>query len=279
MKYAQFFIILLFSIICIPSHALDVGGGQESEELIQQLRLGGRSVTGGSKGVWSVQNALEYFKGEEFSSWEWEVDILYGIGRVLNLEIFIPFFLKNQFLEFTSRGPGDLILNLQWTFFSRGPNSALVAFGPKFPTGKLLKLPPTGTGTYDVNLEFSFVHSNKWYFSTVLEMLLTTRHSSGLKPANEYDYEFILGRNISIFHGQLTLSAELFGAYVETDKLNGSIIPETGGNVLYFGPLVSFSYGSLLFDLAFQWAATQRLFGTIQPKNEYTTLVAFTVTF
>lgn len=267
-----FIISSLFNIY-ITNAMRQVG---EAAEFTQQ-RLGGRNAP--KSKPWTIEPSLEYFKAHEAELMTFELDVLYSFNERFAIEVFTPFILKNKFGPFVSRGIGDMIIDFQWVPWKNDIHTFLIIPGIKFPTGNPHKEPLTGTGTYDFSFEFASYHaSDRWHVSFVYEMLLTSKRK-GYKFGNEYNYEFIFGRQINYNDDtRLVISAELFGIYLQKDRFFSETVPDTGGHTLYLGPLFSFQYKDILIDLSHMGVISEHLFG-VQPKNEYTTLLACTFFF
>lgn len=271
--------IFFFSITFLLFYQTDLyaleGPALEVGEFAQQ-RLGGRNIA--QANAWVLQHAIEYFKISQVKNLLYEIDVVYGFAQNFGLEMFIPINLKNADGPFVSRGMGDIIFDVQWTFYEKGPDFGLIATGVKVPSGSTNTIPINGTGTWDLSIELSTTHfSQNWYASFVIDAIISSK-KNGLRFGSSYDYEFILGRVFKLWGGTLTISLDMLGLYLEPDKLFGRRLENTGGNIIFFGPLFSFSYGRMLFDVSYQPVVNQRLFG-VQPKYEYTTLASFTVSF
>ncbi|MEX0939931.1 MAG: hypothetical protein WDZ41_01065 [Candidatus Babeliales bacterium] len=242
-------------------------------------RLGGRITT--QKGAWILQNTLEYIKAGEEKELIWAAEFAYGLTKDIGVELFIPIFLKNAAAEGISRGLGDIIATVEWKPFVNGPHSLLVMGGMKFPTGDRLAIPLLGTGTFDIVFNISAAHySNNWYAALNIDTLLTTKRK-GFKPGSVYEYELVFGRAINFMNkgsSKLFINLDLTGIYEKQDKINGIIDENTGGNVIFFGPLISWTRKNLLFEVLFQGPIAQNLFGN-QSKFNYTTFFSFTLIF
>lgn len=228
---------------------------------------------------WNIQSSLQYFKGDETASMLYQTDITYSFQSNLALELFVPIYLKNKFESFVSRGVGDSLVNVQWVPWKNDIQTFVIIGGVKFPTGDTHKVPVTGTGNYAFNLTFASYHaSDAWDISFLLNTLANLPRK-GYLVGNAYNYQFSLAKQI-IFNDKIriTLGGQLFGIYLQPDRFLGDTISNTGGHVLYLGPVVTFQYKDLQLQILHQGVVSQYLFGT-QHKNQYTTLFACTYNF
>lgn len=76
--------------------------------------------------------------------------IVYGLSDNLSLSLTIPFAVNYRQASDHSSGLGDILLQLEYAYYSRETRSysetATVVFDTTFPTGSDTKNPPTGIG-------------------------------------------------------------------------------------------------------------------------------------
>lgn len=229
------FFLILYFLIFLDTQPM--GLGQVAE--ISAGRLGARVIT--QKNVWTIQNTFEYFKEQAIRNLQLATQISYGLTESLGLKVLLPIYLINTSEEGKSKGISDIITMLSWNFFQDEIHTGIIGAGIKWPTGNPLKIPTTGTGTYDVTLEFSTVHaSDSWYASLDIDMILTTKRK-GRKFGSQYLYELTFGHGLPFSDNedlQIFLNLDLDGVLVEQDRFNGVIDPDTGGNVIFFGTII-----------------------------------------
>lgn len=68
------------------------------------------------------------------------------------------------------------------------------------------------------------------------------------------------------------------GFYFEPDKNRGVVDPDSGGNVIFCGPYLSFLRKNILIEATFQIPFTQTLNGN-QSKFDFYSLVSFEIQF
>lgn len=233
------------------------------------------------KGVWHFVNSFDFTKAKENKELLWEIGLTYGLTDSLGIEFFVPILLKNTINGNSSRGISDCVSNIQWTFFDQKENIASIQGGIKFPTGNTSKNPRTGTGTYDATIEFLAIHSSeKWFASLDIDTRITTQRK-GKKPGNIFAYEILFGKIFHLNHNPnstIYFNLDLFGIYHQPDKNNTIIDEDSGGTVIFFGPLVSYSYKNFLVEFSFQVPIAQNLFGN-QPCIDFATFFSCTLRF
>lgn len=247
-----------------------------SDAEIESQRLGARILT--EKGLFTIENLIEYTKAKEDEEILWETELSYGLTESFGLILLVPFFIRNKIVPNHSSGLGDILLTGEWSFFRDHTHHGLLTTGLKFPTGSVHKTPITGTGTIDLFLEFSAIHSSeKWYASIDTENFIRIPRKDR-KPGNSYDWEIIFGRLVKFNDHALYINMDLFILFNTKDTIGGTRDLDSGGTVIFLGPLISWEHKKVLCEFLFQWPIGQNLFGN-QPKFDFTTYFSCKITF
>ncbi len=224
-----------------------------------------------------------YFRGKNKKFFLNEIIGIYGISDEASLFIEIPAPVVNKENNLFSSGFGDIIIQGEYAYFDKrnqvSVTQATVVGSIYLPSGVLEAsnqgpdLPPhapfTGLGSTAFFLGGTSQHTNiNWYMFTSLGGLITTTHKQ-TKLGNNVLYQAGLGRNITHLKDQiLMLLFEFDGIYAQRDKLLGIKDPNSGGNTLYFGPVLYYANKRLIFQAGLQVPVYQKLFG-IQSKISY----------
>lgn len=268
------FELCIFFIAVCCSHEL-VSQRPAAREATE-FQLGAQVIT--KKGKWNILNTLEYFKQQRDKQLTLETTVAYGFTESLGAELTIPAFLHNKSDGLTSRGISDIITSLEYIFFNKGENTALVQGGVQWPTGNPNKDPQTGIGTFNAVLEFAAFHASTWYFGVDIDAFLTTQRK-GRKPGSNYAWELRFGKIMELCKDtKLTINLDMDAFYARHDKNFGIVDPDSGGTYVLLGPLLALEYGDILLEFLFQWPIAQNLFGD-QSRIEYTTYISLNVTF
>lgn len=210
--------------------------------------------------------------------------IVYGLTDNLSFFLNIPYALSYQQESNHSSGLEDIILQLEYVFYSKQTNryidTATIVANTSFPTGSSIKNPPTGFGaqTFFLGGTFSRLY-NDWFGFISPGLLVPTSHQ-GTRFGNHYFYQLGLGKNISYATSQYIFAwlLELNGNLYQKDKINGKIDPDSGGNIIYLIPSLWFSTQHFIFQSGIGWAASQNWYGH-QSKNTYLIAVNLGWTF
>ena len=179
--------------------------------------------------------------------------LLYGVTDSLSLYFNIPFTPRYQINCHRSSGMEDIFVQAEYAAFSHdtpSSTSMVTLVGALyFPTGSIKKNPPTGFGapSFFLGATASYL-SAEWYVIASPAVWLTTSNGD-TKYGNQFFYQASLGRNVWSKPGEwiITAMVELFGIYDRPDKIDGSINPNSGSNLVHIGPTI--------------WLSTKRFFG------------------
>ncbi len=199
--------------------------------------------------------------------------VLYGITDNLSLFLNMPYAASYEQGSNKSTGFEDAFVQLEYAFYNGSTScfadQATVVANVTVPTGSIQKNPSTGVGSPSFFLGTTFSRTFvDWYYFVSPGATFTTA-KTGTKFGNSYLYQGGFGRNIANINGWLLAwMLEGDGTYTQKDRVQGSLDPNSGGNVIYLTPSFWASTKKLLFQLGAGWAVAQRLNGS-QPQNTY----------
>ena len=129
-----------------------------------------------------------------------EPNVIYGIREDFSVFFVVPFNPKSRSGSSHSSGIKDLILQLEYGFYSKACREytleASVVGNVQFPTGSSSKDPRTGNGSFTYFLGTTFAYlSQNWYAFVSPGVDLTTTHH-GTKFGNSYLYQWGFARYI-----------------------------------------------------------------------------------
>lgn len=263
------FFLTIFSVIS--------GDDSVSSNYPRASRLGGRPLP--HQGQFEAGTLFECIKAQQDLEVFEDTAIAYGFTERIWSTLWIPFFLENNIEGERSRGISDIFWGGAYTYFLDEPNRAHGQVAIKFPTGNPNKHPATGTGTYDIFLQHTTIHSSEnWFASADIEGFIRLKNKK-YKPGNTFDTELIFGhafhpaRNWTIY-----TSGDIFMIYNQGNDTGTLIDADSGGTVIFLGPLISVFYKSIFFEFIFQVPIGQNLFGN-QPRIDFLTYFVCAISF
>lgn len=204
---------------------------------------------------------------------------LYGVTESLSVSLNVPFSPGNQDRNHRSSGLEDAFVQLEYQFYSKSTvayvDQATVVGSVSFPTGNYRSIPPLGFAAngYFIGLTYNRMTADWFYFTSQGVLLTATkdgvkRSKDGTRFGNQILYEFGIGRNISSRPGWIfAWMVELDGFYVEKNKLDGKLDPNSGGNTIYLIPSLWISSEKLIVQFGVGGPIYQNLFGKQRKKS------------
>ncbi|CAM4422965.1 MAG: hypothetical protein LEGION0403_FIIPPAGN_02176 [Legionella sp.] len=217
--------------------------------------------------------------------------ILYGVTDSASILLTLPVALKYTTGTKTLSGMGDLVLDLEYAFYSNEnshySDQATIIFSPTFPTSNLdeisKKFDPTSrtsgfaraNAPSNFNALTYFIGSTytrtlvDWYGFIAPGVLFIDRQDS-IQQGTQYYYNLGVGRTIKsvekkyIFLGLV----ELNGQYSDRTKLGSDIVPNTGGNIIYATPSLWLSTSKMTIQVGISLPIRQHWYGN-QSKISY----------
>ena len=212
-------------------------------------------------------------KRKQFSSYG--VEILYGLSDYADVLLRIPVAAPFKKYECTSQGVLDCMLFFEYAFYSKDTTYAIdqatAVFQINFPTGSDKKSPVTGFGSPSFLVGLTAAHlAIDWYVFASPFALLTTGHNE-TKFGNQFWYQAGFGKNIAYRSDKwlLTWIVEFDGYLFEKDRRCGKIDHESGGNIIYLGPVLWFATQKLILRGGIQFPVYQNLHGKENKKYVY----------
>lgn len=157
---------------------------------------------------------------------------------------------------FEASGPGDLTVDTKWIFHRRdrpgGTRRIGLRGGVKAPVGDTdARLPDgtvaprplqVGTGTWDVPVQLLYTEAGRHWGLTANAGWRFNTGAEGFEAADVFAYDVALGLRFlpwvyeSLRDRALIAYLELNGAVAGRDRVEGRVIPDSGGHVLFLSP-------------------------------------------
>ncbi len=241
-----------------------------------QFNIGRRVIP--IKGVFIAEEELEVTERFGGTGVLWKSTGLYGLTKHIGFRLFIPVFLKRRVGSAVSRGLSDISLEAIFIRFFKPYNATLLSAGFFAPTGDSTVTPALGTGNYNLLLTAQWIHSSPdWYWSFLLRPIVSFKRK-GVNAGSVLNFEYLFGPKFTLKHANLPMAVllEMDGAWRKPARVNGVIVPNTGGTVVIVGPLVSVRTRRMILQGRVQFPILQRFSG-LQPKVNY--LAALTMQY
>lgn len=199
---------------------------------------------------------------------------VYGINSSSSVLIAIPFATHLKADNVQESGIENIVVQYEYAFFTKyrylyGMQATVVG-NIQLPTSSLKKYPFTNFGLpgFFLGATISYLSVNWYFFASSGVNFSPSRH--GNKIGNEYFYQGGFGKNIaySVKKWILAWILEFNGTYMQRNKFKGAIDQNSGGNLLFIGPSLSFTTNQLTFHPGISFPLAQHLFGQ-QNKNHY----------
>lgn len=209
---------------------------------------------------------------------------VYGLSDKAAFLVTVPNAVKYDNDISKSNGLGDLYFQGEYAFYEklnyRYDEQMSLVGGVTLPTGSINQDPSTGLGSVSYFLGGSYNRmSVNWLWFTSAGLTTISKHA-GIELGNQYFYQMGVGRNIKSETGKFIFSGllEVNGIYTNKNKFEGSVVPDSGGNLIYIAPSLWFSTQKLFLQLGVALPASQALNGE-QRKINYNLLAAVGLSF
>lgn len=208
----------------------------------------------------------------------------YGISDSLAVLVYLPVAV-NYIEDFRhSSGIGDTGFQAEYAFYNASNRlytaQATVLVAAKAPTGSARKDPETGYGTpsYFIGGTFNRTYVDWYWFVSPGGTWIAPYQN--IHRGSQYYYQFGLGRNIASATNKYILFGllEVDGEYDKKDKIAGQYDPDSGGNIVYMTPSLSYSTKQFIVQLGVSWPLLQQLNG-VQDKIQYLSAMNIIWTF
>lgn len=226
------------------------------------------------EGGWGIETGFEYEDSGDGETSSLHYEILYGLTKDLSITLEIPQILRSSADNQTNSGLGDILLRGKYQLYRRdtlGAQDKLSAIlGIKLPTGDDDAPGRLGTGTTDFLFGLSAGHESRtWYHFATLRYLLRGRHS-GFEPGDKLLYDVSIGYRPwqrEYLEWDLVGLLELSGEYEFSDELKDVTDRNSGGNTIWFGPSILYSYRNIMIKGGIQMPVYQNLKGDQNHDN------------
>lgn len=199
--------------------------------------------------------------------------ILFGVTNNFSLYFTFPFtpLLKDH--THRSSGLEDFFVQGEYAFYNKSTSTyadqATLVANITVPTGSNRKNPSTGFGSPSFFLGATYSHALVDWFVFVAPGAILTTSNHETKMGDQFLYQFGLGKNIPSPKGWIyAWMVEVDGQYNTKNRVNGTLDPNSGGNVVYVTPSLWISSQEMLFQLGGSIPVNQNLFGK-QSKVDY----------
>lgn len=227
---------------------------------------------------------IEQDKGQKQNSVTLFPLVAYGIADYLSAYCSLPLIVSCYENGIKSHGLGDLTAQFEYVFWQLSKPIdvwATIVANLTLPTANTLRNQSLGLGSPSFFLGTTIsMLSTKWYaYAEAGGSFVATKYKC-IKPGNCFLYEWGFGYNLaSQKNTAITMLFDFNGIYTQKDVSNTGISdPNSGGNIVYIGPTLFYSYKSWAITFGIQGPALQALNGT-QNKQYYRTLFSASVQF
>lgn len=288
-KIAIFFIVLLLSISKTLART----------SLGETPQLGNFAITTGSQQIGPLvslgQNIIDADTGLLMLSWSdfsgpknhlinLTPSILWAFSDDFSVYFNAPYAVDYKAYGNHSSGLEDVYLQFEYAYYntvtSSNAKQATIIANVTLPTGEASDIPETGYGSVSFLLGGTFNYTGiDWYMFTSYGAFLTTEHNK-TRFGNQYYYQAGLAKNIMGIPNKLIFDfmLEIDGFYLEKDKIDGQVNPNTGGNVVYVTPSIWVSSPTIYLQLGAGVPITQHWNGH-QNRENYLLLGSFGLAF
>lgn len=212
-------------------------------------------------------------------------NVIYGIREDFSVLFYVPFDPASQSYESHSSGIEDILVQLEYGYYNKSQKDytlqGTVVANVQFPTGSCTINPRTGNGSFSYFLGTTFAYlSYNWYAFLSPGVNLTTQQNR-TKFGNAYLYQCGIARYIKQLSPPgwiFDLMVEFDGTYLEKDKIQGVIDPDSGGNSIFITPSIYLASERVLIQWGVSLPLIQELNG-LQDKNKYSIVSTIGVAF
>ncbi len=245
-KYIIFFILLYgFKSIAVV-HAIEPNSVDQHNSSFLLFELPGPLFSFGQnivpKGSAYLASSAYQQKGKniEFTSLLFP-RVVYGLRKDLSMLVSVPVAVNFNYSGFQSSGIQDVRVALEYQLFKKelgdGKLRMTVLGSLSFPTGSIVKDPPTGLGSTAFFFGTTQAYlTHDWYVFFSDFLYLTTKKNQN-KFGNKFLYQAGIGKDFySISQSIITLMLECYGTVEGKDLLHNVLDFDSGGHTLYCGP-------------------------------------------
>lgn len=210
--------------------------------------------------------------------------VLYGITDSLSVLLTVPLALKYTTGTQTMSGMGDLVLDLEYAFYSKEnayySDQATIIFAPTFPSSNLeqfskksepasrvsgfsRKSAPSSFNTVTYFIGSTYARTLVDWYGFIAPGVLFIDNYHSIQQGTQYYYNLGVGHTIKsveqkyLFFGLM----EFNGQYSDRTKLGSDVVPNTGGTIIYATPSLWLSTPKMTFQVGISLPVIQRWYG------------------
>ncbi len=225
------------------------------------------------EGNFSIALYDEYDQAKNFKVFINEFTFYYGIKDYLSITLYLPIIALNNQRNKKSSGLGNILPQLEYVYyleeFPDAYNRGTIFAGTTFPVIQQ-KNPPLGSPSWGVLIGSTACHNSTHVYAFGSAAALLFMHDKN-RWGNQYYYEMGIGTTLihkpNRYHFSTIL--ELNGVYFSSRRDNNSIDPNSGFNVIFFGPGLRLRINKFLFQFGFQMPIGQEFFGHQDDSIDY----------
>lgn len=212
-----------------------------------------------------------------------EIYFLYGITDRLSIFGLLPVPVINKQDGIRISGFGDIIVQMEYAFLDKRTDTSIlqatIVGSIYFPTGIMqtdetniisVHAPFTGNGATSFFMGTTLSRTAiDWYSFASMGGLITMHAGHRGKIGNSFFYQAGIGHNLGRYCDKIMmLLLEIDGVWSGKDIICNEVDFNSGGNIIYVGPVFYYSNEDTIFQAGFQIPAIQNLKGD-QAKNSF----------
>lgn len=197
---------------------------------------------------------------------------VYGITDSASILLTQPYAFLYKNGSDNLSGFGDLVLDFEYAYYtsetSKYSDTATVVFSPTFPISNLKEISkeidassqtsgfarkntPSNFATFTYFLGTTYSRTFVDWYAFVAPGILIMQKDNLIQQGKQYYYNFGIGRNLKYLEKKYTLFGllEFNGQYSSKTKLASISLPDTGGNIIYATPSLSFATQKLVWQV------------------------------
>lgn len=286
-KRLPFLTLLIFLLIKGEAQALPKSSLQEGYYALPFSQQPGPLISFGQSLIEAKRTQLiiypSYLKTNQGYYFESIAFLVYGITDNVALQFTLPLSWNVQ-NQAHSSGLEDINLQLEYGFYQKNKSNyqdqATIVTALNLPSGSPFKNPPTGYGAFSFFEGLTFARTYQtwsWFLSS--GALLTTSQDA-IHYGSSYYYQLGLNYLLAsrkdkyIFNSLL----EVDGQYSQKNHFKGVTDANSGGNLIYLTPSLSFSTQRLILQAGVSFPLLQKPNGS-QDLSRYDLVLSLVFTF
>ncbi len=212
-----------------------------------------------------------------------EIYFLYGLTDRLSIFGLLPAPVISKQDDVRNSGFGDIIVQMEYALFDKRTDASItqstIVGSIYLPSGIMqtdeadtisVHAPFTGNGAVSFFLGGTLSHTTiDWYCFSSIGGLITRHAGQRGKIGNSFLYQTGIGHNLGRYNDKIVMFLlEIDGVWSAKDIICDEVDFNSGGNIVYIGPVFYYANENTIFQAGFQIPAIQNLKG-IQAKNSF----------